>query len=584
MAEPFSHPPAPGIDEILRQYWGFNSFRSIQAEVIGSVLQGKDTLAVMPTGGGKSVCYQVPALARPGLCLVISPLIALMREQVEYLRKKGITALGIFAGMNRGDLINTLQLAGNSNCKFLYVSPERLETSLFREYLPSLNVNLIAVDEAHCISQWGYDFRPAYGRITALREELPGIPVLALTASATPEVQQDICRSLGFGSENIFRQSFARPKLSFSVFQTPDSLAKMLSVLQHVPGSSLVYCRSRRKTEQTVAALRTAGLSADYYHAGLGSDERQARQQAWRQNRTRIMVCTNAFGMGIDKPDVRTVIHCEPPESLEYYYQEAGRAGRDGQNAYAVLLCVPGEAEKLRNQSSLRFPAIEKIREVYQAIANYLHIPEGGGQGVYHNFPIADFLEKFQLPAGTVMSVLRILEQEGWLSFQEQSWLPSRARVTAGRQAMEELAGLDPELEEFLQLLLRTYEGIYDRRTGVFEKQLAYKTHSTPEKIRQHFEKLSSIGMIEYEPFKEGPQLCLLEPRKRASDLTIDPAAYAKRKQQWEKRTEDFISFILEQQACRSQWIGKYFGDHNLEPCGICDNCLKAKKHQVANE
>jgi ATP-dependent DNA helicase RecQ len=392
---------------ILQKVWGYSAFRPLQAEIIESILAKKDTLALLPTGGGKSICFQVPALLQPGLCLVISPLIALMRDQVDQLRKKNITAFAIYAGMDRKEVRTTLITAAESNCKFLYVSPERLETVLFQEYLPALSISLIAVDEAHCISQWGYDFRPSYLRIAALKEQLPGIPVLALTASATPEVQKDICEKLLFGeSHRCFRQSFARPNLSYSVFGVDPVLPKLLQILQNVPGSSIVYCRSRKRTEEIASQLVAKGIKADWYHAGLSTNERQKKQEDWQENRLPVMVCTNAFGMGIDKPDVRTVIHCGIPDCLESYYQEAGRAGRDRQKAYAVLLFTKREYDELSGLSDLRFPTLSTIKKVYQALANYLQLPSGTGAGQYYDFELSEFTKQFSLSATTVQYVL----------------------------------------------------------------------------------------------------------------------------------------------------------------------------------
>ena len=418
------------FQKILKQYWGFDKFRPLQEDIITAVLDGTDVLALMPTGGGKSLCYQVPAMAKEGMCLVISPLIALMKDQVENLRRKSITAFAIYSGMSRKEVINTFKVASESNCKFLYVSPERLETNLFKEYLPGLNISLIAVDEAHCISQWGYDFRPPYLRIAALRQELPGIPILALTASATPDVQKDICDKLEFRNHQVFRQSFERANLSYSNFKVDSKINKIIEILRKVAGTSIVYCKSRKRTKEISELLQMQNISSDFYHAGLMQEERSKKQEAWINNKTRVIVCTNAFGMGIDKPNVRTVIHADVPDCLENYYQEAGRAGRDGKISYAVLLYDERDLQELEEMASLRFPSQEDIRNTYQAVANYLQIQTGTGVGQYYDFDISDFLRKFKLTGHTTLYSLKALEQDGWLAFNEQVLFT----VKAGRE------------------------------------------------------------------------------------------------------------------------------------------------------
>ena len=567
------------LTSILRQYWGFTSFRPLQQEIIQSILSGKDTLALMPTGGGKSLCYQVPAMAGKGLCLVISPLIALMKDQTETLRKKGITAFAIYAGMKRAEVIHTLKTACESNCKFLYVSPERLETKLFKEYLPALDITLIAVDEAHCISQWGYDFRPPYLRIALLREELPQVPVLALTASATPQVQKDICEKLLFGkNQQVFRQPFARPNLSYSVFKSDSKINKLVEILNNVPGSSIVYCRSRRRTSEIAAQLQTYRVNADYYHAGLSSEERNKRQEAWINNTTRCIVCTNAFGMGIDKPDVRTVVHFDMPDCLENYYQEAGRAGRDGKKAFAVLLYQPDEIAELRKQVALRFPGIDTIRHVYHAIANYLQLPAGSGEGIYFDFDISDFIKKFNLPAQEATNVLKVLEQEGFLSFNEQVFITARAQFICNKETLYQFEKDNEPLEPLIKLLLRSYEGIFDMPVTIYEKQLAGWLKKELPEIEQQLATLHRYRIIDYAPQKENAQIYLLQQRVVAEDLTINQANYQKRKQQFEQRLAAFINYTENSKDCRSMITGNYFGDNEIQPCGICDNCLQQKK------
>ncbi len=572
------------VHDILKQYWGYDRFRPMQEEIIQSVLDGKDTLALLPTGGGKSICFQVPAMAMDGLCLVISPLIALMKDQVENLRKKGITAFAIYSGLSRREVINILKLATNSNCKFLYVSPERLETSLFKEYLPAIDISLVAVDEAHCISQWGYDFRPPYLRIAALREELPGIPVLALTASATPAVQKDICEKLAFKKESIFRRSFERPNLSYSVFAVDSKINKITDILQKVAGSSIVYCKSRRRTKEISDLLNLQGIKADYYHAGLSQDQRNTKQEQWIKNEIRTIVCTNAFGMGIDKPDVRIVIHADVPDCLENYYQEAGRAGRDEKKSYAVLLYSEKELDELKALPDARFPSLENIRLVYQALMNYLQVPAGAGAGNYYDFDIGDFLGKFKLEPQLVMNGIKALEQEEFLSFNEQIFIPSKVQFVTGKEYLYEFETNYPELEPLIKTLLRTYEGIFDQPVFIHEKTIAFSLRQTAEEVVRDLKKLQGAAIIDYVPQKDSPQIFLIANRVKAEELRINTALYEKRKQQYAERIQVMTEFVKEAKQCRSQVIAHYFGDEGLKDCGICDNCLRNNNKELGKE
>ena len=579
------HTPAStsSIHSILQQYWGYKSFRPLQEDIIQSILDGKDTLALLPTGGGKSICFQVPAMAKDGLCLVISPLIALMKDQVENLRKKSITSFAIFSGMSRKEVILTLKTSSSSNCKFLYVSPERLETKLFLEYLPALEVSLIAVDEAHCISQWGYDFRPPYLRIAAVREQLPGVPVLALTASATAIVQKDICEKLQFKKTVVVRQSFERPNLSYSAFRVDSKISRLVDILQKVPGSGIVYCRSRKRTKELADQLLSYNIQADFYHAGLSAETRSRKQEEWIGNKTRIIVCTNAFGMGIDKPDVRIVVHADAPDCIENYYQEAGRAGRDRQKAYAVLLFRDKDLTELNLQPDIRFPALKDIRTVYQAIVNYLQIPSGLGEGNYYDFDLPDFLHKFPVDAQLTSSVLKVLAQENFFSFNEQVFLPSKIVFSCNKTILYDFEMAHRSLEPIIKTLLRAYEGIFDQEVSIFEKSLAYLLRISQPEVVSALQQLQSFGVIRYQPQKDTPQLFFIRNRVRAEELTIDMRSYNERKKLYKSRIESFILFV-QSDTCRSRQIGEYFGDDAMKECGVCDNCLRLKKNNITKE
>jgi len=570
--------------EALHQYFGFESFRPMQQEIVEAVLAGEDVLALMPTGGGKSLCYQVPALAKEGLCIVVSPLIALMNDQVQNLRKKNITAFAIHTGMRRKEVIRILETAAHSNCKFLYVSPERLETALFKEFLPAFDVNLIAVDEAHCISQWGYDFRPPYLRIMRLREELPDTPIMALTASATPLVQQDICEKLSLQNKNrfrVFRQSFERPNLSYSVFNTGSRINKMLSVLKAVQGSSIVYCKSRKRTKDISDLLNAQNIVADFYHAGLATDERKKKQQEWIDNKTRIMVCTNAFGMGIDKPDVRTVIHADVPDCLENYYQEAGRAGRDGKKSYAVLMYDDAEQEALQYMANIRYPDLATIQLVYRSVVHYLQLPEGEAPGESYDFNLKDFIRKFGLDVQTTIYGLKALEQDGWLSFNEQVFSPATVNFTIYKNDLYEYEKTHSELEPLIKVLLRNYEGIYDYPVSISENWLAYILKYDIEIIKDQLRRLDFDAVIDYIPQKDEPQVTLTRTRINTSFLEINKERFKERKAIFTARVNKMLEYLNVTSDCRSRFIGQYFGDNKIVDCGICDNCLRKKQQSL---
>ena len=571
--------------EVLKKYWGYEAFRPLQEEIILSVLAKKDTLALMPTGGGKSVCFQVPSLANEGICLVISPLIALMKDQVANLKKKGIPALSIYSGMNFHEVKRTLQNAAYGNFKFLYVSPERLETELFLEYLPLIKLNLIAVDEAHCISQWGYDFRPSYLHIASIREYFPETPVLALTASATLEVQKDICEKLLFKKGyQSFHQSFERANLSYSVFDLTSKQSKLLSILKKVPGSGIVYCKTRKRTKEVAEMLTMNGVNTDYYHAGLSAEERNKKQEDWVNNKIRIIACTNAFGMGIDKPDVRTVVHYDVPDALENYYQEAGRAGRDGKKSYAVLFFNETELTELKNKVSQRFPSTEVVRKIYGALCNFFQLPSGKGEGLSYDFDINTFVKNFKLDAFTVNSVLKILEQEELITYSEEFFSPPTVVFTTDKNALNQFEKSHPPYDAIVKGLLRSYDGIFDFPAIINENQLAKFIQINNTKLVQSLVELKGLGIIDYIPQKEKPQIYFIQNRVKADDLYINEQNVLKRKKAFEKRLDAMVNFTTNEVQCRSKMIGTYFNDDKISACGICDNCLRNKKIIITSE
>ena len=566
--------------EVLKQYWNYDSFRPKQEEIVDSVLAGHDTLALLPTGGGKSICFQVPTLVREGLCLVISPLIALMKDQVMNLRKKGITAFAIYSGMSRKDVVATFKLAATGNCRFLYVSPERLETDLFKEFLPALHVSLITVDEAHCISQWGYDFRPPYLRIADIREELQGVPVLALTASATPMIREDICLKLKMASPRIFTQSFLRPNLSFSAHKTSSVLNKMLDILHRLEGCSIIYCRNRRRTKEISDLLNRHGITADYYHAGLVHKDRNEKQQRWINNAIRVIVCTNAFGMGIDKPDVRLVMHAEVPDNLENYYQEAGRAGRDGIKSYAVLLYNEEMLVELDALHKMQYPPLIYIRRIYQGLANYLQVPLGTEQ-VSYAFDQNDFLKKFSFQSKPAQAALQVLQQEGFITLNDPVFTLATLYFTCDRYQLTQFENENQTLEPLIKVLLRTYSGIYDQPVAVFEKMLAALLKWSLEEVMKGLYHLHRFQIVDYNPQKEAPQVYFNLPRRKSDDIRIDEKAYLFRKVQFIKRVEGMLGYV-QAKSCRSVVIAEYFGEKGSENCGICDNCLKLEKEKMS--
>ncbi len=571
------------IHSILKQYWGYDAFRPMQEEIIDAVLQKKDCLALLPTGGGKSICFQVPAMVMDGICLVISPLIALMKDQVNNLQNKGIPALAVHTGMNFFEVKKTLQNAAFGNYKFLYVSPERLETNLFLEFLPAIKPCLIAVDEAHCISQWGYDFRPPYLRIANLRKELPGVPLIALTASATTGVQNDICEKLNFSSEScIFRQSFERANLSYSAFSPESKETKLLEILKNVPGSSIIYCKSRKHTQQVSEMLKLYGVQSDYYHAGLTNDTRSQKQNDWVNNKIKCMACTNAFGMGIDKPDVRLVVHFDVPDCLENYYQEAGRAGRDGKRAYAVLLFEKDELADAARLLSIRYPEAAEIKKIYTHLMNYLQVAAGAGEGQSFDIDLAEFAQRFKLNILLATYGIQALSSEGLLSYNEVMFRPSSVVFKVTKDDLNEFEIQHQQFEPTIKGLLRSYEGVFDFPANVYESQLAKFIKQPISKIKEDLQHLHNYKIIEYKPASEKPQVFLLQNRMYNDDFIINTKLISERKAVAEKRLETIQEFADEKDTCRSSFISHYFGDNKTKDCGICDNCINHKREKIS--
>jgi len=570
--------------EVLQQYWGYSDFRGLQLPIIESVLAGKDTLALLPTGGGKSICFQVPTLMKGGMALVISPLIALMNDQVIRLNQLGIAATTIESGLSYFEIQLLLEKAVDGKFSFLYVSPERLQNKLFLHFLPDLPIGVVVIDEAHCISQWGYDFRPSYLQIAKLKHYINAVPFIALTASATLPVQQDIIQQLQLVQTAVFKQSFTRPALSYTAYETDSKINKVIEILQKVPGSSIVYCSTRKQTKDVAHLLQLQGFSADFYHAGLSKEERNQKQFNWIQNKTRIMVCTNAFGMGIDKPDVRTVIHYNIPDCIENYYQEAGRAGRDNQKAYSVLLYHPDDLQQLVQLPEKRFPPVEIIRKIYQGLADYLQIPVGIGQGNYYDFDIENFVQYFKLDAATVFNVLKVLEQEGHLLFNESVFAPSQAGFKVDKEVLFEFQKNFPALEKITQTLLRTYQGILDNRVSIYERQIAKIARISYDTVTKQLHQLQQYGIIEYLPQKDIPQIFMLLNRAPAASLHINYEQYHARKQQYSQRIQSIIAYAKETKNCRSNIIARYFSDESNQRCGICDNCLRTNHQHLSTK
>ena len=564
--------PVKPID-MLRQYWGHQQFRPLQEEIILSALQGNDTLALLPTGGGKSICYQIPALCREGICIVISPLIALMKDQVDNLKQRGIPAAAIYAGMNQRAIDITFENACNGAYKLLYLSPERLFTDMARARLPRMNISLVAVDEAHCISQWGYDFRPPYLEIASLRP-LWGekIPILALTATATEDVVLDIQEKLGFPQQQVFRQRFVRENLSYSVLYEAKKRDKMLHVLRSVPGTAIVYLRSRGETKDIAKWLVEHNISAAFYHAGLTMEERSSRQTAWMNGKIRVMVCTNAFGMGIDKPDVRVVVHLMLPDNLESYFQEAGRAGRDGKKAYAVLMYSEGDADNLRRQLDASFPDLAFIKRVYQALGSHTQLAVGAGAGESYAFDLLHFCQTYKLEQPRTHAALRLLEQEGWIAVSESAAAPARVQIIAERERLYDYQLRNRQADLLTKAMLRAFPGVQQDLVAISEASLAKLCKSNLASVIQVLQAAHQEGILEYQPATDKPQLTFLKDRATADQLHIDLEKLRFRRERATIRVEEAIRYAVTKR-CRSRQLVAYFGDKNSENCGICDVC-----------
>lgn len=563
--------------EILKQYWGYDSFRGIQEDIIRSIGEGRDTLGLMPTGGGKSVTFQVPALAREGMCLVITPLIALMKDQVQNLKRRGIKALAVYSGMNRQDIITTLENAIFGNYKFLYISPERLDTEIFRIKLAKMKISLITVDESHCISQWGYDFRPAYLKIAEVRRLLPGVPVLALTATATPEVVKDIQQRLEFREENVFRMSFERTNLAYVVRQTENKAVELLHILQRMEGSAILYVRNRRRTKEVAEWLQQQGITADFYHAGLDDAVKDIRQQRWQKGESRVMVATNAFGMGIDKPDVRLVIHLDLPDSIEAYFQEAGRAGRDGRKSYAIILYAKSDGTTLRKRISDNYPGKDYIRDVYEHLQYYYEMAMGDGRGCVREFDIEDFCRKFKYFPVPVDSALKILTQAGYLEYTDEQDNASRLLFSIGREELYRLHEPGEEMERLIQTALRSYTGLFTDYAFISEETLAVRTGLTHRQVYEMLKELSRRRIVSYIPRKKTPYIIYTRERVESDRLNIPPAVYEERKARCEQRIKAMLEYVTNDTSCRSRMLLHYFGEQNEHDCGQCDTCLRLR-------
>ncbi|TAJ14322.1 RecQ family ATP-dependent DNA helicase [Marinilabiliaceae bacterium JC017] len=567
--------------QVLKEYWGYDSFRSLQLDIIKSAASGHDTLGLMPTGGGKSVTFQVPALALSGVCIVVTPLIALMKDQVANLKKRGVKALAIHSGLT-GDEINiALDNCIFGDYKFLYLSPERLGTDLFKSKLQQMEVCLLAVDEAHCISQWGYDFRPSYLKLAEVRELIPEVPVLALTATATPEVVDDIQTQLKFKEKHVFRKSFVRENLAYVVRYAEDKEKQLLRILTNVKGSGIVYVRNRKKTKEYAAFLLKKGINASYFHAGLDQKLKDHRQKAWTEGSIRVMVCTNAFGMGIDKPDVRIVVHMGAPDSLEGYFQEAGRAGRDGRKAFAVLLWSDHDKSLLRRSVATSFPEPDVIKRVYEALGNFFQLAVGSGEGMVYDFDMGRFCAGYKFNILTVFNSLKILQRAGYIEFTEELELPSRVHFVMQREELFRFQDRNESFDGFIKLLLRSYTGVFTEYVAIDEELLASRLQKEKRDIYNYLNRMDHLRVIRYIPRKKTPLVVYTSRREEIRHLILGKEVYQLRKEGYERRVQSVIDYATTGHVCRSKMLIAYFGESDAPACGVCDVCLQVKKLEL---
>ena len=559
---------------MLEKYWGYTSFRNMQEDIVNAALEDRDVLAILPTGGGKSVCFQVPALMKPGIALVVTPLIALMKDQVQNLNARGIKALAVYMGMSRREIELALNNAVYGDFKFLYLSPERLSTSMFRDYLREMDVSYIVVDEAHCISQWGYDFRPDYLKIADIRKTCDA-PVIALTATATPSVAEDIMDRLEFREKLVLKSGFERPNLSYIVRNKEDKLGQMLNICRSVPGTGIIYVRHRKKCEELASFLKNSGVEASFYHAGLSHMARTARQEDWKSGRIRVMVCTNAFGMGIDKPDVRFVLHYELPDCPEAYFQEAGRAGRDGKRSYAVLLWNGSDLRKLKQIGSTSFPDLEYIEDVYHKVHVFFGIPYDTGAGRELKFDIIEFCRRFRLNSTSAYNAMKYIEREGHWVFQEDADIPTRVQIIPTRVELYDVEIPEQKMQRVLEVLMRTYTGLFSYPVRIDEDYVASKAGTAVPELRQLLYGLSLEHIIKYIPADHTSVIFLKEDRLRPKNVKLSPERLEWLKASWQARADAMVEYVSEDDECRSRFLLRYFGQEKSEDCGTCDICRK---------